>query len=64
MERTTGAKRNQMGNSQGARNTASKERNTANNKAVGLTDDMITELEKYDDLRGLIRLHDMNKQVR
>ena len=64
MERTTGAKRNQMGSQAGKATTASKERNTANNKAVGLTDDMIGELEKYEDLRGLIRLHDMNKQVR
>ena len=31
---------------------------------MGLTDDMIQELEKYEDLKPLLRLHDLNKKVR
>ena len=31
---------------------------------MGLTDDMIQELEKYEDLKSLLRLHDLNKKVR
>ena len=68
MDRTSGAKRSQMpGNqaaSSGAARGTSKDRTTAANKAVGLTDDMIADIEKYDDLRSLLRLHDLNKKVR
>merc|ERR1712127_277703 len=64
MDRTSGAKRSQMGGQTGgAAKGTSKDRTTAANKAVGLTDDMIADIEKSDDLRSLIRLHDLNKKV-
>ena len=62
MDKTSGAKRSQMQG--GAARGTSKDKATAANKAVGLTDDMIQDIEKYEGLHSLIRLHELNKKVR
>ena len=64
MDRSGGPKRSQLPNQGGGARGTSKDRTTAANKAVGLTDDMIQEIEKYEDLRSLLRLHDLNKKVK
>ena len=50
-------------NTGGAARGTSKDRTTAANRAVGLTDDMIADIEKYPELHSLLRLHDLNKKV-
>ena len=62
MDRTSGAKRSQ--NQAGPGRGTSKDRSTAANKSIGLTDEMREEIEKYDDLKSLLRLDELNKKVR
>ena len=68
MDRTSGAKRAQLAGGQGAggaQRGTSKDRTSAANKSVGLTDDMIKKIkENHSDLHSLIRLHELNKKVR
>ena len=64
MDKTQGAKRSGLSNSQGPAGKQSKDRSTAANKSVGLNEDLKLEIEKFPDLAPLLRLHDLNKRVK
>ena len=62
MERTTGNKREDIQKS--GHCGLSKERDTANSKTIGLSEDLIMKLDQYPDLYPLLRLHELNQKVK
>ena len=63
MDRTSGPKRAGGGVGGNKEGSVTRDRDTANSKAIGLNDKLIMQIQEYPELHSLLRLHELNKKV-
>ena len=63
MDRTSGPKRAGGGVGGNKEGSVTRDRDTANSKAIGLNEKLIMQIQEYPELHSLLRLHELNKKV-